>query len=159
MYFNNFSQEAGEGVTTDFALQAPVFRIDQQHQYSPTYHQRLGELSAQVGDYIEASAQAFYPEKEYGIYTMPSLVVEFKRNGQTYKWKGIRITNKVGEAITPYGGTPNVWDTVHFATEIDADAQPEGKSAKHQGIERIQQIGRADETGEAPNNNAVAVNQ
>jgi len=125
VYFNNFSQEAGEGVTTDFALQAPAFRIDQQHQYSPTYHQRLGELNAQVGDYIEASAQAFYPEKEYGIYTMPSLVVEFKRNGQTYKWKGIRITNKIGEATTPYGGTPNVWDTVHFATEIDADAQPD----------------------------------
>jgi len=124
-YFNNFSQESAPGVTNEFALAAPAFQVDSQHPYSPTYRQKLGDLKVKPGDWIEASAQVFFPDKAWDINQMPSLVIEFKRNGQTCKWKGMRLMNKVGEVSTVYGGTPKAWDEVRFDSKVSNDAQPD----------------------------------
>ncbi len=126
VFVDHFAQGTGTGYTTDNAPAgaAPVFRLDGQNAYSPAFRATLGELPAQPGRWVQASVRAFFPGKEYNINQMPGLVIEWKRGDQILKWQSARITNKVGPSSTVYGGTAGLWDTVKFASQIPADAQP-----------------------------------
>jgi hypothetical protein len=126
VFVNDFSGGTGPGFTTDHAPAgaAPVFRLDGQTQYSPAFRATLGSLPAAPNQWVRASVKAFFPEAEGNVNQMPGLVIEWQRNGQSLKWQSVRITNKVGLVSTIYGGTAGVWDTVSFASQIPADAQP-----------------------------------
>ncbi|HLK98726.1 MAG TPA: hypothetical protein VK364_13225 [Hymenobacter sp.] len=52
--------------------------------------------------------RAFYLNKEYNIHFMPGLLIQFKRDGQSYKWQSTRITNRVEPISVVYGGHPQV---------------------------------------------------
>ena len=57
--------------------------------------------------------------------TMPRLVMAFARpDGTSLRWRGVRITNKVGYPTTIWGGTPGVWDEVKFASKVPPGAGP-----------------------------------
>lgn len=126
MFRNNFSQGVGPGYTAEHAPAgaAPVFRLDGQNKFSPAFRATLGSLPAAPGQWVQASVRAYFPDKEYGINQMPGLVIEWQRAGRSLKWQSVRITNKVGPTSTVYGGTAGVWDTVAFASQTPADAQP-----------------------------------
>ena len=122
----NFDDGKALGCTTE---QAPagagqVFRLDGQVRYSPAVRATLRGLPASPEQWVQASVRAFFPDKEDNINQMPALVIEWKRGNETRKWQCVRITNKVGPASTVYGGTAGTWDTVGFASQIPADAQP-----------------------------------
>jgi hypothetical protein len=126
VYYNDFSKDTSSVITSEFGKTPPVCRVDKAHQYSPGYQGNLGQLGLHAGDFVEGKVQAFFPQKEGGIYAMPQLVVEYRHpNENPYKWRGMRITNKVGEITNLWGGTPNVWDEVKFASKVPRDARPE----------------------------------
>ena len=57
---------------------------------------------------------------------MPVLVIEYHHpDGKPYRWESIRVTNKVGEVTTIWGGSPGVWDEVKFASHVPSEARPE----------------------------------
>ncbi|MBO2008317.1 hypothetical protein [Hymenobacter negativus] len=126
VFVDHFDKGTGTGYTADHlsAGQAPGFRLDGQNRYSPAFRSTLGGMSAAPGQWVQASVQAFFPDKEYNINQMPGLVIEWQRGGQPLKWQSVRITNKVGPVSTVYGGTAGVWDTVAFTSQIPTDAQP-----------------------------------
>lgn len=126
VYFNDFKADTGAAITTEFAQTPPVCRVDKAHPFSPGYQGNLGQNGLKPGDFVQASAQAFFPQKEYDINAMPQLIIEYRHpNENPYKWRNIRITNKVGEINTIWGGSPNVWDEVKFASKVPRDARPE----------------------------------
>jgi hypothetical protein len=127
VYFNDFSApDTSSAITTEHAQTPPVYRVDKRHAFSPGYHGNLGELGLQPGDFVRGSLQAFCPQKEGNIYGMPQLIIEYRHpNENPYKWRNIRLTNKIGEISTLWGGSANVWDEVTFASKVPRDARPE----------------------------------
>jgi hypothetical protein len=126
VYFNDFSKDTSSVITNEYAQQPPVCRVDKQHPFSPGYAGTLGEFHLKPGDFVQGRVQAFFPQKEYGIYSMPRMVIEYRHpNEDPYKWRSIRITNKVGEVSILWGGTAGVWDEVGFASKVPKDACPD----------------------------------
>lgn len=125
VYFNDFSKDTSSAITTEYAQSPPVCRVDKQHPYSPGFEGTMGEYNLHPGDWLEARVQALYPQKEYNIYAMPQLVIDYRHPSEDpYKWRGVRLTNKIGEVTTLWGGTPSVWDEVKFASKVPAEARP-----------------------------------
>ncbi|QKG53978.1 hypothetical protein [Hymenobacter sp. BRD67] len=126
VYFNDFSHDTSSARTTTFAQMPPALLVNKAHPYSPGYQGQLGAANLRAGDWIEARVQAYSPEKVYNIHGMPQLVIEFRHpNSDPYKWQAIRITNKIGEITSLWGGTPGLWDEVKFASQLPAEARPE----------------------------------
>ncbi len=128
VYYNDFSQETGPAITSAFGgLRPPACLVDAQHPVSPVFTGTVGQLSLHPGDFVEGRIQAFFPQKEYDINAMPRLIVQYQHPGETsaYKWRGARITNKVGETVNIWGGTAGVWDEVKLASKVPHDARPE----------------------------------
>lgn len=130
VFYNSFGQDTARAVALGAAYggwQPPACLVDARHPYSPGYKTTLGQLNLKPGDFVQGRIQAFFPQKEYNIGTMPRLIVQFQHPGQpgSYKWRGLRITPQVGEASTIWGGTPGVWDDVRFASKVPHNAVPE----------------------------------
>ena len=125
VFYNGFDQDTSGARTTEFTPRPPAYRLDRRHQFTPAYESRLGEANLQPGDWVEARVQAYFPQKTYDLHTMPRLVIAFVRpDGTSLRWRGVRITNKVGYPTTIWGGTPGVWDEVKFASKVPPGAGP-----------------------------------
>jgi len=126
VYFNDFSKDTSEVATKDMGQSPPVIRVDKAHMYSPGYQAVLKDAYLHPGDFVEGRVLAFAPQKEFDINAMPRLVVEIRHADESgpYKWRGSRITNKLGEVTILWGGSPGVWDEVKLACKIPKDARP-----------------------------------
>jgi hypothetical protein len=127
VYFNDFSHDTAAVKTADFAPRPPVWRVDKQHGFSPGFQSTVEQLKLRPGDFVQGQLQAYFPQKEGDIYKMPSLIVEFHHPGEAsaYKWRSMRITNKVGEISTIWGGSAGSWGGVTFASKVPRDARPD----------------------------------
>ena len=127
VYFNDFSHDSTAQRSRELGAAPPVAVVDRAHPYSPGYQTQLAPAGLHAHDWLEARVQAFFPQKEYDVHNMPVLVIEFHHPGNptAYKWRAMRITNKVGEISNVWGGTPGVWDEVTFASQVPGEARPD----------------------------------
>ena len=106
---------------TGLVEQGYCYHLTPETRYSPSITISGEQLKPFQGHWIQVKVKAYRFNPRPGTYENTRLVASFEDSGrQPFKWKRIRIENKLGLVHTMWAGDTEVWDTVSFFTRIPA---------------------------------------
>jgi hypothetical protein len=92
--------------------------------FSPAFKTTVKNL--QGGRYVKVTMKAYsFANNIWEIYQKSTLVIEFRRKDAEFKWRGMRVENKIGNQTKIYGGQNYLWGEVYFYVKIPEESLPE----------------------------------
>lgn len=123
VYYNGFEDTLTDSNIVPFTNRGGVWLLDK--GFSAECNQTLAAMGVQPGDWIKVGVTAMRKYWGNDLYRMSGLVTEFIRDKGTYKWRQVRVENKLGAAFNGlWEGRPDSWDEVYYWVKVPADALP-----------------------------------